>query len=56
MIYIIGCTYLDSDGSTNEDPIAGEFTSETEAQKYMEQLKADPSITHIWMNTSNNPL
>ena len=56
MFYMIGCTYVDQDGSQNQDNTVQEFTDKAEAQAFASTLKSEADIIDVWITESDSPL
>jgi len=56
MTYIVGCRYYEPDGTENEDPIWAEFSTQAEANAFVESNRDNPDIINIWVDDVSTPL
>ena len=55
-MFYVSISYVDTDGQVNDDPTAGEFITQAEAQAFAESVKTDPNVTHVNISESLTPL
>ena len=52
MYFVVGCDYFEEDNTQNTDPVAGVFTTLTEAVDFAQQLKSEPEVYKTWVTKS----
>ena len=55
-MFYVSISYVDTDGQVNDDPTAGEFTTQAEAQAFAESVKTDSNVIHVNISESLTPL